>query len=83
MGNGPKERRIQMSMNITQFPDNTNVVTFKLDNYSNVTVNQFFGEVRLNLKDVDGNEVRISFESKLAFGLFLDNLCNAQDGKVA
>ena len=69
-------------MNITQFPNNNNVVTIKLDNYADVTVTQFFGsEVRLNVKDANGDEVRISFESKQAFGLFLDNLCNAQDGK--
>ena len=64
-------------MNITQFPGNTNVITLKSANYK---VNEFFGEMRLDVKDADGNEVRISFESKLAFGLFLDNLCNAQDG---
>lgn len=69
-------------MNITQFPDNTKVVSLKSTNYSETTISHFFGEVRLEIRDTDGNEIRISFESKQAFGMFLDNLCNAQDGKA-
>ena len=65
-------------MNITQFPGKTNVVTLKSASYQ---VSDFFGDIRLDIKDADGNEVRVTFESKQAFGMFLDNLCNAQDGK--
>jgi hypothetical protein len=66
-------------MNITQFPGNTKVVTLEPTSYQ---ISHFFGEIRLEIRDVQGNEMRISFESKQAFGIFLDKLCNAQDGKV-
>ena len=66
-------------MNITQFPGKTNVVTLKSASYQ---VSDFFGDIRLDIKDAVGNEVRVTFESKQAFGMFLDNLCNAQDGKA-
>jgi hypothetical protein len=66
-------------MNITQFPGKTNVVILKSASYQ---VNNFFGDIRLDIKDADGNEVRVTFESKQSFGMFLDNLCNAQDGKA-
>jgi len=64
-------------MNVTQLPGDTHIVTLKPVSY---VAREFFGDIRLEVRDAEGNEIRISFESKQAYGMFLDNLCNAQEG---
>jgi hypothetical protein len=62
-------------MNVTQLPGNTHIVTVKPASYQ---LREFFGDLRLEVRDAEGNEIRIAFESKLAFSKFLDTLCNAE-----